>query len=191
MKTHSNTRIRTNTCKYTHQDECLRACGAGLEENRATGLIIYVLSNHCEKYKKIDDTLVTAYETALRGERPSRIKSWDSYTAICSSMYKLEVASDIKSVIPCSANFYRLLCMCHSGRHHGICSHILAATHVLMRKFPADRNLDFNVKYRLMRLCRPRPSHRPRKPAGALRKEDSSDEEDDEQARLEEEARSW
>jgi len=163
----------------------------GLEDNRAAGLTIYVLSNHCTKFNKIDDSLIAKYEAALRGERPARVKSWDSYISICSSVYKLEVAADIKSLIPCRANFYKLLCPCYSGRHRGICSHIAGATHTLMRRFLEDRNLEFNVKYRLMRLCAPRRAHRPRKPRGARVVEDSSDEEEDEQARQEEEARSW
>ena len=91
----------------------------------------------------------------------------------------MEVAIDMKACIPCEANPFKLLCCCPGCRHSGICSHIMAATHVLMRDhFPAEKNPICNVTYMIKRLCLPRKAHRPRKPRGALVIEDSSDEEE-------------
>lgn len=85
-------------------------------ENNAELHVMYILSNH-SKFKKIDDTLVSKYESILtHGNRPSRVTQWESFVAICGSMYKLEAAKDTKACIPSPSNPYKLLCKCYGGR---------------------------------------------------------------------------
>ena len=56
---------------------------------------------------------------------------------VCQSMHKVVKAEDFfpqgseKCVLKCRLNPMRLLCTCKGSRHHGICSHILAYTHLM------------------------------------------------------------
>ena len=57
---------------------------------------------------------------------------------VCLSMHKVESAESLfgvgtaeKHVIPCRLNPANLLCTCKGARHCGICSHILAVSHIV------------------------------------------------------------
>ena len=145
----------------------------------AEDLEIYVMSSHCTKFKKIDSTLVSKYQDTFRGNMPRRVTTKDALFAICSSMYLLYATTDTKACNPCEANPYRLLCKCKGSRKIGICSHILAVTHLLMKKHPTERLAICNVLYLIKKLAADRQAHRPRKARGGLVIEDSSDEEDE------------
>ena len=77
---------------------------------------------------------------------------------VCQSMHKVVKAGDYfpqgseKCVLKCRLNPMRLLCTCKGSRHHGICSHILAYSH-LMRAI--------HIKDQLQALCPGRTVGRP------------------------------
>ena len=63
------------------------------------------------------------------------------------SVVVVEVATVPGAVCPCEANPQNLLCRCKGGRKTGICYHILAVTHLIMRALPEDEQLAIcNVK---------------------------------------------
>ena len=139
---------------------------------------------HC-----VNDTFGYRYESARRGERPPHITQWEKLLEICQGIYLVESTVDTRACLPCDANPYLLTCPCYSGRHKGICSHIIASTHIIMRDhYPMDRQVQFNALYLLKKLCASRGAGAPRKPRGGLVVEDSSDEE---AAELEQTANDW
>ena len=80
---------------------------------------------------------------------------------VCQSMHKVFKASDLfhdrphKCVLKCRLNPMALLCTCKGSRHHGICSHILAYSHI-------KREID--LKHQLQALCPRRAAGRPHGP---------------------------
>ena len=80
---------------------------------------------------------------------------------VCQSMHKVFKASDFfsegheKCVLKCRLNPMGLLCTCKGSRHHGICSHILAYSHLM-------RAID--LKLQLQALCPRRAAGRPQAP---------------------------
>ena len=78
---------------------------------------------------------------------------------VCQSMHKVAKAADLypsgykKCVLKCRLNPMRLLCTCKGSRHHGICSHILAYTHLMGK-------IDIDVQ--LGALCPRRAAGRPK-----------------------------
>ena len=63
----------------------------------------------------------------------------------------------VKNVLPCPLNPGNLLCSCKGSRHHGICSHILAVSHLLSL-------IDLNAE--LAPLAPTRERHGPRAAVG-------------------------
>ena len=78
-----------------------------------------------------------------------------------------------KAVLPCRLNPLCLLCTCKGFKHHAICSHVLAISHVLK---------GINIREELKPLSKKREAHRPKKARGALsmQPDDGVDVEDDE-----------
>ena len=77
-----------------------------------------------------------------------------------------------KAVLPCRLNPLCLLCTCKGFKHHAICSHVLAISHLLK---------DINIHEELKPLCKKREAHRPKKARGALsmQPDDGADVEDE------------
>ena len=88
---------RNKLCRFTLHGASPRV--SRVENNARQYASIYILSSK-SKFTKIDDVLISKYEAALRGERPTRTKTWAAYIDVCKCMYKLEVASDSKACIP-------------------------------------------------------------------------------------------
>ena len=71
------------------------------------------------------------------------------------SAAKMFGADKVQQVcLPCRLNPLKLLCTCKGSRHHGICSHIIAVTH-LNGAIDIDRELE--------PLAPSREAHRPKK----------------------------
>ena len=62
-----------------------------------------------------------------------------------------------KSVVPCRLNPLNLACTCKGSRHHGICSHILAVSHLRAA-------IDLNAE--TAALAPKKPRHRPKRARG-------------------------
>ena len=78
-----------------------------------------------------------------------------------------------KAVLPCRLNPAFLMCTCKGYKHHGICSHVLAISHLL-------KVIDIDEE--LKSLAPRRQAHRPKKARGALsmQPDDGLDVEEDE-----------
>ena len=63
-----------------------------------------------------------------------------------------------KTILTCRLNPLELMCTCKGFRHHCICSHVLAVSHLL-------KGID--LKKELQELSKRREAHRPREARGA------------------------
>lgn len=153
--------------------------GDDLEEERVFAGA-YVLRNK-SRWQELKSSLIDRYEQARRGEVPDRCEArgaapgaskkavFDKVKEVCQSMHKVFLAADVfgndepnstryrKSLLPCRLNPLELWCTCKGFRHHCICSHVLAVTHV-------RGSIDLNAE--LTRLAPRREAHRPRQAVG-------------------------
>ena len=111
----------------------------------------YVLSQSSDnKYKVITEELTHKYKALKRGEKPGRGKQRDfaAVTAVGLSMYAVFHGPPHR-VIKCKANPYNLVCShCPGYDHDGICSHVLAISHIIMSKKPrAEQEHLCNLEY--------------------------------------------
>ena len=79
---------------------------------------------------------------------------------VCNIMHKVESAAKMfgadkvqQVCLPCRLNPLKLLCTCKGSHHHGICSHIIAVTHMIG---------EIDVERELEPLAPRREAHRPR-----------------------------
>ena len=110
---------------------------------------------------------VHRYETASRGEEPthsqqctSPMDKFEKLRDVCNSMHKVESAAKMfgadkvqQMCLPCRLNPLKLLCTCKGSRHHGICSHIIAVTHMLG---------EIDIEHELEPLAPRRAAHGPK-----------------------------
>ena len=160
----------------------------------AAGVVVcyYLLSQTQTTFnKKISATLVSKYEAACQGCVPAGTGGkWEKILPICTSMYKVEVvASDGRHVLECDLNPYKLACqMCKGFAHDGICKHVLAVTHFIMRTRPAlERKSANNLRYLCLTVGKERKQARVAKTPALQpsRHLDSSDEEEEELRQIE------
>ena len=159
----------------------------------AAGVVVsyYLLSQTQTVFKKISASLVARYEAACTGYVPAGTGGkWEKILPICTSMYKVEVvASDGRKVLESELNPYKLACqMCKGFAHDGICKHVLAVTHLIMRTRPAlEQKTANNLRYMCLTLGKKRKQARVAKTPALQpsRHLDSSDEEEEELCRIE------
>ena len=100
------------------------------------------------------------------GRTRDKAKLYKRMRDICQSMHKVARAEDLfpskpqRCVLKCRLNPMRLLCTCKGSRHHGICSHILAYTHLKGQ---------INLHEQLQQLAPRRAAYRPALPKGRNR----------------------
>ena len=159
----------------------------------AAGVVVcyYLLSQTQTVFKKISASLVAKYEAACTGFIPAGTGcKWEKILPICASMYKVEVvASDGRQVLECELNPYNLACqLCKGFAHDGICKHVLAVTHLIMRSRPALEQKSANkLRYMCLTVGKKRTQARVAKTPALQpsRHLDSSDEEEEELRRIE------
>jgi hypothetical protein len=114
----------------------------------------YVLSQTAETYNIISQSLVEDYKSLRRGERlgkkGTKKGGFEYATGVGLSMYAVMHVAPIR-VMKCEANPFNLCCShCTGFDHDGICSHVLAITHIIMSEKPrAKRDHLCNLEYLL------------------------------------------
>lgn len=133
---------------------------------------------------------VASFEATLEGRLPRGV-TLQNFTGLVKAglgIAKVYVSADpCAEVIECEANPLNLMCLGCVGYHHkGICSHVLAATHMhfALKKIPAEEKpFQHNLRYMCAKLygkTGKRSNHRPKNPGGGLQvdPDSSADEED-------------
>ena len=106
---------------------------------------------------------------AQRGSaRQTPEQTFSKVREVCQSLHKVTKAAEHwgrqstqdykKTILPCRLNPLQLLCTCKGFRHHCICSHVLAVSHLLK---------GINLKQELQGLSKRREAGRPRDARGA------------------------
>ena len=107
----------------------------------------------------------------MRGAAQGQTKEqlFEKVKEVCQSLHKVTKAPERigtrgtteykTAVMPCRLNPLCLLCTCKGFKHHAICSHVLAISHVLK---------GINIREELKPLSKTREAHRPKKARGAL-----------------------
>ena len=129
------------------------------------------------------------YESCRAGIKPKGVKNFTQLAGICQAVYKVEMSVVPGACIQCTANPFKLLCCCKMSRKIGICAHILAVTHMILKSddHEGDRLPSLNVK-RMAELIFRKPDGtkraggRPKALKHCLQPEDDSS--DEETARM-------
>ena len=81
---------------------------------------------------------IRRYERACAGELPTKKCSIDALMELCSCLVIVQSAPDASVCIECDANPFTLMCACKGYRKIGICSHVLACTHRILKTKPPE-----------------------------------------------------
>lgn len=166
-----------------------------IAHSSANELLMYFVCKKqmCKKeheVKKVTTALVGQFEATLQGEIPSRVRINDfaEVARVGLSLSKVYVSPDKQAqVIPCEANPLFLMCLaCPAYHARGICSHVLAATHLHFKylNIPIEsKPSSHNVRYMTAKLFGrdgKRCNHRPKNAPGGLHvdRDTHADEED-------------
>lgn len=133
---------------------------------------------------------VASFEATLQGRLPRGVtlQNFNGLVKAGLGIAKVYVSPDpLAQVLECEANPLNLMCLGCTGYHHrGICSHVLAATHMhyALKKVAAeDKPFQHNLRYMCAKLYGKtgrRSKHRPTNPGRGLQvdPDSSADEED-------------
>lgn len=171
---------------------------AYVEDDSQASLTMYFVSKsqiyedtHALRFASV--VSVTQFEATLRGELPRGV-TWNNFKSLVKmalGLAKVYVSRNpLSQVMECEANPLNLMCLgCPAFQGKGICSHVIAATHIHYALLPAaeEKPQQFNLFYlhaKLYGKTGKRSAHRSKNAPGALHVDpDNSADEDDELGR--------
>ena len=108
----------------------------GLSICRAGGgkaLNFYFLSMSSDCFTKIDAALEPKYEALFAGVKPREVASLEGLQKLVIGIHyvALDTLSGLPTAPDCEFNPSKLCCSCKRFRHIGICSHVLAISHLI------------------------------------------------------------
>ena len=128
---------------------------------------------------KITKKLVEMHEAALQGEWDRRVQDFDHLREICRALHFVQQPMEVWGCVECEGNPAGYVCDCKGCKGYGICSHVLAANHIM--KAVNLRRLTVEIGKKASK----RPGGNLKNPGKALQRTvyvyDSSDEEADRQ----------
>ena len=89
----------------------------------------------------ICNIVVRSYKRVSEGNPPvagPAGKDFDKVDSICDAICCVCEVPDVTTLVRCKANPYNLGCECKGGRKTGMCAHILAVTHTILKAQPVE-----------------------------------------------------
>lgn len=156
-----------------------------VKDDSAEHLVMYFVSktqffDDCE-LTAATDLAVSQFESTLLGEIPRGASGSNLKRVVRMSLGLAKVyvsPQPMAQVIECKANPLNLMCLgCPGFQGHGICSHVIAATHLYFARLPIpseQKPYQFNLFYLQAKLYGKtgrRANHRPTLPPGGLHRD--------------------